>query len=158
MLKETPIPSRSDQVEIKLRSPYVYFNQISMQWNRAQSSTVSMASRSVPCALSLPVQYRLHMYLDDLRSSSQRKVTNLELRKIRIALPVLSCIPVLECFTALESWVVWRLAAYLSRRKFLLVSINKTFSLTHRSHHIYTAVTCLSLFGASDIIAYSSIG
>ena len=46
-----------------------------------------------------PVHYRylssigLHMYLDDLRSLSQEKVTNLELRKIRIALTVLSSIP-----------------------------------------------------------------
>ena len=43
-----------------------------------------------------PVHYRylssigLHMYLDDLRSLSQKKVTNLELIKIRIALTVLS--------------------------------------------------------------------
>ena len=55
-----------------------------------------------------PVQYRylssigLHMYLDDLGSLSQKKVTNLELRKIRIALTVLSSIPELDCFTALE--------------------------------------------------------
>ena len=44
-----------------------------------------------------------HMYLDDLRSLSQKKVSNLELRKIRIALTVLSSIPELDCFTALES-------------------------------------------------------
>ena len=64
--------------------------------------------RPVPIGV-FPVHYRylssigLHMYLDDLRSLSQKKVTNLELRKIRIALTVLSCIPKLDCFTALES-------------------------------------------------------
>ena len=57
---------------------------------------MSMASRSVSCALSLPVQYRLNMYLDDPRSLSQKKVSNLELRKIRIALTVLSSIPQLD--------------------------------------------------------------
>ena len=56
-----------------------------------------------------PVHYRyhssigLHMCLDDLRSCSQKKVTNLELRKMRIALTVLSSIPELDCFTALDS-------------------------------------------------------
>ena len=56
-----------------------------------------------------PVHYRhlssvgLHTYLEDLRSRSQKKVTNLELRKIRIALTVLSSIPELGCFTSLKS-------------------------------------------------------
>ena len=56
-----------------------------------------------------PVHYRylsgigLHMYLGDLRSSSQKKVSNLELRKIRIAPTVLSSIPELDRVTALES-------------------------------------------------------
>ena len=56
-----------------------------------------------------PAHYRylssigLHMYLEDLRSLSQKKVTNLELRNIRIALTVLSSIPELDRSTALES-------------------------------------------------------
>ena len=41
------------------------------------------------------------MYLDDLKSLSQKKVSNLELRKIRIVL--LSSIAELDCFTAQES-------------------------------------------------------
>ena len=69
----------------------------------AQSSSMPMAFRSVSCTLPLPAQYRLHIYLDDQKSSSQKKVTNLELRKIRIALTVLSSIPELDFFTARES-------------------------------------------------------
>ena len=59
-----------------------------------------------------PVHYRylssigLHMYLDDLGSLSQKKVTNLELSKIRIALTVLSGIRELDCFSALEECLV----------------------------------------------------
>ena len=58
----------------------------------------SMKHRSLACRWHLgvfPVHYRylscmgLHMYMDDLRSLRQKKVTNLELRKIRIALTVL---------------------------------------------------------------------
>ena len=102
----------------------------------------SMTHRDLACRWHLGlfhVHYRylssigLHMYQDDLRSLSQKKVTNLELRKIRIVLTVLSSIPELYCFTALESWVVWGLAAYLPRRMFLVVSINKTFSLCDMS-------------------------
>ena len=72
----------------------------------------SMKHRALACRWYLgvfPVHYRylsgigLQMYLDDLRSSSQKKVTDLELRKIRIALTVLSSIPELDCCTALES-------------------------------------------------------
>ena len=72
----------------------------------------SMKHRALACRWHLgvfPVHFRylsnigLHMYLDDLRSLSQKKVTNLELRKIRIALTVLSSIPELDRFTALES-------------------------------------------------------
>ena len=54
-----------------------------------------------------PVHYRYlsnigsHMYLDDLRSLSQKNVSNLELRKIRIALTVLSSFPELYYLTAL---------------------------------------------------------
>ena len=53
-----------------------------------------------------PVHYRylssigLHTFLDDLRSLSQKNVSNLEMRKIRIALAVLSSIPELYCLTA----------------------------------------------------------
>ena len=70
----------------------------------------SMKHRALACRWHLgefPVHYRylssigLHMYLDDLRSLSQKKVSNLELRKIRIALTVLSSIPELDCFNAL---------------------------------------------------------
>ena len=70
----------------------------------------SMKHRALACRLHLgvfPVPYRflsnigLHMYLDDLRSLSQKKVSNLELRKIRIALTILSSIPELYCLTAL---------------------------------------------------------
>ena len=72
----------------------------------------SVKHRALACRWHLgvfPVHYRylssigLHMYLDDLRSLSQKKVTNLELRKIRIALTILSSIPEFDCFTALES-------------------------------------------------------
>ena len=71
----------------------------------------SMKHRVLACRWHLgvlPLQYRylssigLHIHLDDLRSFSQKKVTNLELRKIRIALTELSSIPELDCFTALE--------------------------------------------------------
>ena len=57
----------------------------------------SMKHRALACRWHLgvfPVHYRylsfigLHMYLDDLTSLSQKKVTNLELRKIRIVLTV----------------------------------------------------------------------
>ena len=74
------------------------------------SQLKSMKLRALACRWHVgvfPVHYRylssicLHMYLDDLRS--QKKVTNLELRKIRIAVTVLSSIPELECFSALES-------------------------------------------------------
>ena len=70
----------------------------------------SMRHRALECRWHLgvsPVHYRylssigLHMYLDDLRNLSQKKVSNLELRKIRIALTVLSSIPDLYCLTAL---------------------------------------------------------
>ena len=72
----------------------------------------SMKHRSLACRWHsgvFPVHYRyrssigLDMYLDDLRSLSQKKVSNLELRQIRIALTVLLSIPELDCFTALES-------------------------------------------------------
>ena len=72
----------------------------------------SMKHRALACRGHrgvFPVHYRylssigLHMHLDDLRSLSQKKVTNLELRKMRIALTVLSSIPELDCFNALES-------------------------------------------------------
>ena len=72
----------------------------------------SMKHRAIACRWHLgmfPVHYRylssigLHMYVDDLTTLSQKKMTNLELRKIRIALTVLSSIPELDCFTALES-------------------------------------------------------
>ena len=65
----------------------------------------SMKHRALACRWHLvvfPVHYRhlssigLHMCLDDLRGSSQKKVTNLELRKIRIALQILSCIAELD--------------------------------------------------------------
>ena len=72
----------------------------------------SMKHRALSCRWHLavfPVHYRylssigMHMYLDDLRSLSQKKVTNLDLRKIGIALTVLSSLPELNCFSALES-------------------------------------------------------
>ena len=72
----------------------------------------SMKHRALACRWHLGgflVHYRylssigLLMYLDNLRSLIQKKVSNLELRKIRIALTVLSSIPELDCFTALES-------------------------------------------------------
>ena len=72
----------------------------------------SMERRALACRWHLgvfPVHYRylssicLHRYLDDLGSLSQKKVTNVELRKIRITVTVLSSIPELECLTALES-------------------------------------------------------
>ena len=72
----------------------------------------SMKHRALACRWHLgvfPVHYRylssivLHMCLDDLWSLSHKKVTNLELRKIRIALTVLSSIPELDCCTAVES-------------------------------------------------------
>ena len=72
----------------------------------------SMKHRASACRWHLgvfPVHYRylssigLHMYLDDLRSLSQKKVTNLELRKIRITPTVLPSIPELDCLTALQS-------------------------------------------------------
>ena len=43
----------------------------------------------------------LHTYLDDLRCLSQKNVSNLELRKIRIALTVLPSIPEFYCLSAL---------------------------------------------------------
>ena len=70
----------------------------------------SIKHRTLACRWYLgvfPVHYRylcsigLHMYLDDLRSLSHKKVSNLELRKIRIALTVLSSIQEIDCFTAL---------------------------------------------------------
>ena len=70
----------------------------------------SMKHRALVCRWHLgvfPVHYcylssiGLRMYLDDVRSLSLKKVSNLELRKIRIALTVLSSIPELDCFTAL---------------------------------------------------------
>ena len=69
----------------------------------------SMKHRALACRWHLglfPVHYSylsnigLDMYPDDLRRLSQKKVTNLELRKIRIALTVLSSIPELYCLTA----------------------------------------------------------
>ena len=72
----------------------------------------SMKHRALPCRWHLgvfPAHYRylssigLHMCPNDLRSLSQKKVTNLELRKISIALTVLSSIPDPDCFTALDS-------------------------------------------------------
>ena len=74
-----------------------------------------MKHRTLACRWHLgvfPVRTRylssigLQIYLDDLRSLSQKKVTNLELRKIQIALTVLSSIPDIDWFTALESRVV----------------------------------------------------
>ena len=74
----------------------------------------SMKHRALACRSLLgvfPVHYRylssigVHMYLDDLRSLSQKKVANLELRKIRIALTVLPSIPELDCFTTLVSYL-----------------------------------------------------
>ena len=70
----------------------------------------SVKHRALPCRWRLgvfPVHYRylssigLHMYLDDLRSLSQKNVSNLELRKIRIARTVLSSIPEFYCLSAL---------------------------------------------------------
>ena len=70
-----------------------------------------MKHRALACRWHLgvfPVHYRylsaigLHMYLDDLRSLSQKKVKNLELRKIRIALTVSSSITELECLPAIR--------------------------------------------------------
>ena len=70
-----------------------------------------MKHRAVACRWHLgvfSVHYRylssvvLHMYLDDMSSLSQKKVLNLELKKVRIALTVLSSIPKLDCFSALE--------------------------------------------------------
>ena len=43
--------------------------------------------------------------LDDLRCLSQKNVSNLEPRKIRIALTVLSSIPELYCLTALTVFI-----------------------------------------------------
>ena len=72
--------------------------------DEAQSSSVSIAFRSVSRKQSLPVQYLyICIYLDGRGSLSQKKVTNLELRKLRIALTVLSSIPELDRFTGLES-------------------------------------------------------
>ena len=68
----------------------------------------SMKHRGLACRWHLaefPLHYRymsnigLHMYLDDLRSLSQKHVSYLELRKIRIALTALSSIPELYCPT-----------------------------------------------------------
>ena len=98
----------------------------------------SVKHRALVCGWNLglfPVHYRylssigLQMYLDDLRSLSQKKVSNLELRKIRIALTVLSSIPELDSCTAVESWVIWRLPAYLPRRSFF-AGINNLNLLT----------------------------
>ena len=70
----------------------------------------SMMHRALACRWHLgvfPVHFRyltdigLHTYLDDLRCLSQKNVSNLELRKIRIALTVLSSIPEFFCFNAL---------------------------------------------------------
>ena len=70
----------------------------------------SRKHRALTCRWHLgvfPVHYRylpnigLHIYLDDLRSLSQKNVSNLELRKIRIAHTVVSSIPELYCLTAL---------------------------------------------------------
>ena len=70
----------------------------------------SMKHRALACRWHLgvfPVHFRylsdigLHTYLDDLRCRSQKNVSNLELRKIRIALTVLSSIPESYCFNAL---------------------------------------------------------
>ena len=75
---------------------------------RAQLQLKFMTHRALVCRWHLvvfPVHYRhlssigLHMYLDDWRSLSHKKVSNLEQRKIRIALMVLSSIPELDCFT-----------------------------------------------------------
>ena len=72
----------------------------------------SMKHRALACRWLLgmfPVHYRylsnigVHIYLDDLRSLSQENLSNLELRKIRIALTILSSIPELYWFTALDS-------------------------------------------------------
>ena len=99
-----------------------------------------MTHRALACRWNLgvfPVHYRylssigLHMYLDDLRSLIQKEVSNPELSKIRIALTGLSGIWELDCFSALQWWLVCRLAAYLHRRRFLLVRIIKMFSLEH---------------------------
>ena len=69
----------------------------------AQSSSVLMAFRSVSCTHRYLSSIGLHIYLDDLRNLRQKKVTNLERRKTRIALTILSSIPERDCFTALES-------------------------------------------------------
>ena len=70
----------------------------------------SMKHRALSCLWHLgvfPVYFRylsdigLHTYLDDLRCVSQKNVSNLELRKIRIALTVLSSIPEIYCLSAL---------------------------------------------------------
>ena len=70
-----------------------------------------MKHRALACRWHLgvfPAHYRylssvgLHMYMDDLRNLCQKKVSNLELRKIRIAQTILSSILELYCFTALE--------------------------------------------------------
>ena len=70
----------------------------------------SMKHRAPSCRWHLgvfPVRYRflsnigLHIYLDDRRGLNQKNVSNLELRKIRIAHTVLSSIPELYCLTAL---------------------------------------------------------
>ena len=73
----------------------------SMKHNRALTCRWRLGVFTIhyPCLSSIGV----HTYLDDLRSLNQKKVTNLELRKTRIALSVLSSIPELDCFTALES-------------------------------------------------------
>ena len=69
-----------------------------------------MKQRTLACRWHLgvfPVHFRylsdigLHTYLDDLRCLSQKNVSNLELRKIRIALTVLSSIPEFYCLSAL---------------------------------------------------------
>ena len=67
----------------------------------AQSSSVPMESRSFPVHFRNLSDISLHTYLDDLRCLSQKKVSNLELRKIRIALTVLSSIPEFYCLSAL---------------------------------------------------------
>ena len=68
-----------------------------------QSSAVSMAFRNVSYLLSLPFQYRSTYTPGRPEELSQKKVANLELRKIRIALKALSGIPELDCFTVQES-------------------------------------------------------
>ena len=71
-----------------------------------------MKQRALACRWQsglFPLHYRylssigLHIFLDDLRRLNQKKLIILELRKIRIALAILSCIPKLDFFTALES-------------------------------------------------------